>query len=277
MSEETMRAKVLLLGDGAVGKTSLVRRFVVDHFSDDYITTIGTKVTKKEVSVGTPPEATDVIMQIWDVLGQKGYGSVQETAVKGARAVMFVYDVTRPETVRSLEDHWVPMVWRLVGRIPLVFAGNKADLLDYRSHAREVLGYLEQKFDGSGFLTSAKTGEQVEETFERLAARIVGYRGRPPERVAVVTPPQDEVDRLVVVADRIMTDFCAQIGSADAGMPVVKTQFEKAGVDVRVPREDALRRAIDRLAHVEGDFKSPEQIAVNRARRLAWLEGRDFI
>ncbi|HTD81156.1 MAG TPA: GTP-binding protein, partial [Thermoplasmata archaeon] len=50
-----MKAKILLLGDGGVGKTSLIRRFVVDQFSDDYITTIGTKVTKKDVTVGKPP------------------------------------------------------------------------------------------------------------------------------------------------------------------------------------------------------------------------------
>ncbi|TLZ67325.1 MAG: hypothetical protein E6K16_00905 [Methanobacteriota archaeon] len=89
MPDEAMKVKILLLGDGGVGKTSLIRRFVVDQFSDDYITTIGTKVTKKDVVVGRPPNEVEVIMQIWDVLGQKGYGGVQETAVKGAQGVLF--------------------------------------------------------------------------------------------------------------------------------------------------------------------------------------------
>src|SRR2546425_7977213 len=130
MPDDEMKAKVLLLGDGGVGKTSLIRRFVVDQFSDDYITTIGTKVTKKDVTVGKPPNDVDIIMQIWDVLGQKGYGGGQETAVKGAPGVLFVHDLTREEARRSVEGYWVPMVWRLVGEGPVVIVASKRDPLE---------------------------------------------------------------------------------------------------------------------------------------------------
>src|SRR2546422_4427199 len=119
MPDEAMKVKILLLGDGGVGKTSLIRRFVVDQFSDDYITTIGTKVTKKDVTVGKPPNDVDVIMQIWDVLGQKGYGGVQETAVKGAQGVLFVHDLTREDSRPPMEEYWMPMVWRLLGEVPI--------------------------------------------------------------------------------------------------------------------------------------------------------------
>lgn len=275
MVDEVLKAKVLLLGDGGVGKTSLIRRFVVDLFSDDYITTIGTKVSKKEIRIGTPPNDTNVILQIWDVLGQRGYGGVQETAVKGARAVLYVYDTTRDETRRSLEDYWIPMVWRLTGRIPMVLAGNKADIVDNRMLAREFNFYMEQKYGAPAFLTSAKTGEAVEAAFHGLAEMALETVGSTPERVAIPTPPQEPVDRLIRISDRIMTDFCYSLGSVDAGMPVVKRQFERAGVDVRTPTRESLAAAVELLAHVERDFKSAEEIHENQRRRLAWLDGAD--
>ena len=278
MPDEAMKSKVLLLGDGAVGKTSLIRRFVVDQFSDDYITTIGTKVSKKDVTVGRPPNVVDVIMQIWDVLGQKGYGGVQETAVKGAQGVLFVHDLTREDTRRSMEEYWMPMVWRLVGRIPMVIVGNKVDLLqEERMAAHEYAYYLEEKYSSPSIMTSAKTGEKVEDSFKTLGEMVVENAGIAIERLALVTPPQEPVDRLIRVADKIMTDFCYQLGSVDAGMPVVKRQFERAGVDVRAPTSSTLQKAIDFLAAVEKDFKSDDEIAANRERRLAWLEGREWV
>jgi len=278
MPDEAMKSKVLLLGDGAVGKTSLIRRFVVDQFSDDYITTIGTKVTKKDVTVGKPPNDVEVIMQIWDVLGQKGYGGVQETAVKGAQGVLFVHDLTREDTRRSMEEYWMPMVWRLVGRIPMVIVGNKVDLLqEERMAAHEYAYYLEEKYSSPSIMTSAKTGEKVEDSFKTLGEMVVENAGIAIERLALVTPPQEPVDRLIRVADKIMTDFCYQLGSVDAGMPVVKRQFERAGVDVRAPTSSTLQKAIDFLAAVEKDFKSDDEIAANRERRLAWLEGREWV
>ena len=278
MPDDAMKAKVLLLGDGAVGKTSLIRRFVVDQFSDDYITTIGTKVTKKDLTVGRPPNDVEVIMQIWDVLGQKGYGGVQETAVKGAQGVLFVFDLTREDSRRSMEEYWMPMVWRLVGKIPMVVVGNKVDLLeDERVAAHEYVYYLHEKYDAPAVMTSAKTGEAVETTFRTLGESMVEAAGIVIERLALVTPPQEPVDRLIRVADKIMMDFCYALGSVEAGMPVVKRQFERAGVDVRAPTVGSLQKAVEFLATVEKDFKTSPEITANRVRRLGWLEGRESV
>src|SRR5439155_825420 len=82
--DDRIKRKILLLGDGAVGKTSLIRRFVVDKFSDDYITTIGTKVTKKDLRIESPARSTDLTFMIWDVLGQKGYRGIQDSSFQGA-------------------------------------------------------------------------------------------------------------------------------------------------------------------------------------------------
>lgn len=271
MPADVLKAKVLLLGDGAVGKTSLIRRFVVDQFSDDYITTVGTKVSKKDLAVSHEGVQLEMVMQIWDVLGQRGYAGVQETALKGAKGAMMVYDITRDETRRSLEEYWVPMLWRLVGKIPVVFVGNKVDLVADKVETHELLGYLTQRYEAVGILSSAKTGEHVEEAFQTLAQSIASNIGKTAVMVALPTLPQEPVDWLVAIADRIMVDFCAVMGSVDAGMPVVKRQFELANVDVRAPTREALLKVVEQLAVVERDFKTPDEVDMNRRRRLSWL------
>ncbi len=276
MAETVIKAKIPLLGDGGVGKTSLVRRLVLDQFSDDYIRTVGAKVTKKGMTVGAPPNEVDMILQIWDVFGQKGYGGVHEIATENAQGALLVYDLTRDESRRSLEEYWIPMVWRLTGRIPIVIVGNKLDLIEDRMHAREFVYYLSQKHSMPGVVTSAKTGEQVEKAFHELGRRILDATSIGTKRIALVTPPQEPVDNLIRLADKLMTDFCYRLGSVETGMPIVKQQFERAGVDVRAPTEEALRRAVDRLAVVERDFMSPNDINENRERRLRWIEGKSW-
>jgi small GTP-binding protein len=275
MPPDAMKSKIVLLGDGGVGKTSLIRRFVVDQYSDDYITTVGTKVSKRSVNLGHPAAEIEMSMQIWDVLGQKGYSGVQETAMKGAQGVLLVYDVTNEESRRSLEDYWMPAVWRLAGRGPMVIAGNKSDLTEDRVRAEEYLYFLGQKYSCPGILTSARTGERVEPAFKSLGEQVLKAAGHPIRRIALVTPPQEPIDRFIRVTDKIMTDFCYQMGGVEAGMPIVKRQLGLAGLDVRAPTDKAIRDLVERLAVVERDFKGPEEIRENRDRRLAWLGGAD--
>ena len=129
MSPDFIKRKILLLGDASVGKTSLIRRFVVDKFSDDYITTIGTKVTKKDLRFDQGSRTVDLSMMIWDVLGQKGYKGIQESAFRGARGVILVFDLTRPETKASFEEYWVPRVRAVAGAIPIVIKTREGLLM----------------------------------------------------------------------------------------------------------------------------------------------------
>jgi len=276
MAREPFKVKVVLLGDGGVGKTSLVRRFVVDQYSDDYITTVGTKVSKKSVNVGSALDEIEMIMQIWDVLGQKGYSGVQETAIKGAQGVLVVYDVTNGESRRAIDDYWMPAVWRLAGVIPMVLAANKSDLAEDRVWAEEYLYFLAQKYTCPGILTSAKTGDKVESAFKALGDQILRAAHHAVKHIDLVTPPQEPVDRLIRVTDKIMTDFCYRMGGVETGMPIVKRQLGLAGLDVRAPTAEAIRTLINRLATVEQDFKAPEEIEANRDRRLGWLDGPDL-
>ncbi len=267
---ELHKTKVLLLGDGAVGKTSLIRRFVVDQFGDDYIMTIGTKVTKKDFAIPDGGVTHLVAMTIWDVLGQHGYSSVQTTAFQGARGVLLVYDASRAETRENLGTYWIPRVREVIGNVPTIVAANKVDLVDDRRAAMEDLEHLAGMYAMPHFLTSAKTGEQVEEAFGKLARAGIG-RVEPPLEVLGGDPSGATASPLVAVADRVMMDFATEFGGIEGAMPVIKTQATRAGLDVKAPSRESLRRFIDHLTEVERGFRPAAKAAENHTRRLGWL------
>ena len=115
---ERVKRKIVLLGDAAVGKTSLIRKFVLDSFDDDYITTIGTKVTKKEVIL--QDQDTTVILMLWDILGQKDYRRLQAASFSGAQGAIIVLDRTRNETLESILEYWMPSLEQFSPSIPLI-------------------------------------------------------------------------------------------------------------------------------------------------------------
>lgn len=268
---EYFKKKVLILGDGAVGKTSLIRRYVVDRFSDEYITTIGTKTTKKDITVDVGGKTWDLTLMIWDVLGQKGYTEVQTSAFEGGRGVILVYDVSRPETRTSLVDYWIPRLWQVVGKLPMVIFGNKADLAKDPAAEEASLRSLYETYQCDGHLTSAKTGLNVEAAFLALGREIVlaGATGQKLKGMAVPPPPEDHT--LVAVTDQIIADFCREFGDLESAMPIIKQQFTKAGLDVKAPSKDGLLRVVDFLAEIEQGFKPSQRVSENKSRRLGWI------
>src|SRR2546422_6856966 len=125
-----LKSKVCLVGEKAVGKTSLVRRYVMNMFDEQYITTIGTRVSKKEVSVSMPDAArrVQVDMMIWDIMGEKGFRELLKDAYfYGANGILAVADITRRRTLDNLDD-WIDGVEDVVGKVPILIAVNKSDL-----------------------------------------------------------------------------------------------------------------------------------------------------
>lgn len=171
----TFKQKICLIGDGGVGKTSLIKRFVFDQFSDGYITTIGTKVTKKEFRMKHPESDEDinVTMLIWDIMGQQGFRELlQEAYFFGANGVLAVCDITRKQTLAGLEG-WIQSVHRSAKGVPVVFIGNKADLMDKAEFKFDDLKEYASKYQESTvFLSSAKTGINVNLAFKTLADKI---------------------------------------------------------------------------------------------------------
>lgn len=162
-----IRKKICLLGTLAVGKTSLVRRFVSNTFSDSYLTTIGVKVEQREVSVGSK----DIELVVWDVHGDDEFKRLQASYLRGSSGFLYVIDSTRPESVTAL----VTLIERLgssVQNLPFVIFSNKSDLatkIDFGSI--KDIACLRNRLEL--IHSSAKTGEGVEEGFLSLAKELL--------------------------------------------------------------------------------------------------------
>lgn len=168
---EKMKVKVCLVGEGAVGKTCLIRRFIHDEFDDRYISTLGAKVSKKEVMVDHGA-GVEVDMTIWDIMGEKGFRELlKEAYFHGAQGVLAVCDVTRKDTLYDLHE-WVKAVNKVTGDIPIHFLANKADLKDQVSFDENDLEKAAKKYSAPFIYTSAKSGQNVQQAFQVLAEMI---------------------------------------------------------------------------------------------------------
>lgn len=170
-----LKAKICLVGEGAVGKTSLIRRFVADQFDDDYITTLGAKVTKKEVEVSLRNKDSSVRLEmtVWDVMGQPKFREMlKDVYFQGAAGILAVADLTRRETLDALYE-WVDRVDRVTSQAPVVLAVNKADLSGDARFGETEAARLAKAVQGEFLMTSAKTGANVEAAFRRLGAIVV--------------------------------------------------------------------------------------------------------
>ncbi len=167
--DDLMKVKVCFIGDAGVGKTSLIKRFVLDVFDDRYIATIGTKVTKKIVDVDGQIK---VMMLVWDIMGQKGFRELlREAYFFGAHGAIAVCDLTNKETLEEWR-YWIKALTDVAGDVPIVFAGNKVDLENDRVVKEQDLQELASKYNGKAYLTSAKTGQNVEAIFKALATAM---------------------------------------------------------------------------------------------------------
>jgi len=163
----TVQKKVCLLGDFAVGKTSLIRRFVEGRFDDRYLSTIGVKISRKTVT------RDDHLLNllIWDLAGGDDFSKASTSYLRGAAGALLVCDLTRAATLTTLTDY-AQQLKALDETAVLVLVGNKADLLDERQISDETLAAAAEAFAAPYLLTSALTGHHVETAFHHLAEAI---------------------------------------------------------------------------------------------------------
>lgn len=175
---QVFKAKVCLVGEAAVGKTSLVRRYVEDAFSDQYISTLGSKVSLKRIWLKSRADASkslEVQISLWDLIGERSYlESLHQEYLRGAHGLIAVADITRYSSFEAL-DEWIPRALRVTGEVPMALVVNKIDLRDqvmclYDDHEPAQKA---EAHHGFAAWTSAKTGEGVNDTFGRLAADMV--------------------------------------------------------------------------------------------------------
>ena len=161
----TITKKIILTGSFAVGKTSLIGRFVYQSFSSTYKTTLGVKIDRKTVDLN---EDLSLNMVIWDIGGEQSQHRVPESYYLGSGGVIYVYDISRPSGFAQISED-IAFLNEKLKNVPVLVVGNKIDLLDEMS-LEEVKQIIPVS---THFFTSAKTGIHVEEVFISLAEQML--------------------------------------------------------------------------------------------------------
>ncbi|MCG8632855.1 MAG: GTP-binding protein [Desulfobacterales bacterium] len=163
-----IQKKICMVGSFAVGKTSLVSRFVTSLFSEKYLTTVGVKIDKKDITVG----ARDMRLMLWDLAGRDEFQDLTASYLRGTSGYLLVADGTRSNTIEAATE-LQQEVEAVLGDVPFILVVNKYDLID-----KWVIGESDvEHFRSKGWdviLTSAKQGHAVEEAFLTLGARMLG-------------------------------------------------------------------------------------------------------
>lgn len=246
-----IRKKICMLGEAAVGKTSLISRFVYNEFDDKYITTLGTKVSKKTVPINTIDEfgqskTVNVTIAIWDVIGQQQYHSLVLKYFKNSDGGLVVADCSRFETVELMRK-WIGSFYNTVGKVPMLLLVNKSDLVDVKKFDKQILDELSIEYGSKYFFTSAKDGNNVEDAFTTLAQLMVKNSLK-----------EKKISNLVQVADAIIVSFSGHLGGFETAMPIIEQQFKKSGVDFMNPTKEQLVMALKNLVKVTEGFQGPD-------------------
>ena len=157
--------KIVLLGHFGVGKSSLIRRFVENSFSNDYKVTIGVHILKKDVEIA---EDETISLIIWDLEGTEDIKEVRSSYLLGTHGFIYVFDVTRPSTFANYREE-IDYLRELYPETKLQIVGNKVDLVDLP----DLKKVLKQNKIQHQYLTSAKTGENVNDMFIHLAKEML--------------------------------------------------------------------------------------------------------
>lgn len=170
---DTAKVKICLVGDAAVGKSSLIARYVLNEFADSYLVTVGTRVSKKEVDLTIRGRAVTAKLLIWDIMGQEGFRDLIDSSyLKGAQGVLAVADLTRRETLDGLAD-WLERVRSIAPDARIAILGNKVDLWNSRAFGVAELVMIADNNRATFYMTSAKEGSGVVRAFEEVAADVV--------------------------------------------------------------------------------------------------------
>lgn len=165
------RFKIVMLGDGAVGKTALTTRFTQEQFDADYKRTIGSDFAIKRLEI--PEKDCRVTLQVWDLAGQPRFEIVRQGFYRGARGGLLVYDVTRRRTFLNVENWKEEAFKNLQNEIPIVVVANKVDLVDSRIVTTEEGKKYADKHGHFYVESSALTGENVEQAYVALSSIMI--------------------------------------------------------------------------------------------------------
>ena len=175
-----VRFKILMLGQGTVGKTTFKNHFLTGHFTTGYTATIGADFASHTMDYN----GQTVIMSIWDMAGQKGQSSIRKSFYRGANGALLLYDVTKLETFTALEPIWLKELEETLNvKIPILILANKIDLVESRVISTEEGQKFIDKIRDLHWLTeyvetSALNGANVNESFKKLVELMIEEYGK---------------------------------------------------------------------------------------------------
>ena len=162
--------KICIFGDGGVGKTTLVNRYLTGNFLNGTRMTIGVDFHTKQIKI----EEKMVILQIWDFAGEEHFKFLLPSYVRGAAGVLFMYDITRESSLRNLPE-WLEVLKEGINqKIPLIMVGGKADLESKRVIPKEIAREAAQEHNFYKFVEcSSKNGQNIKKIFKTLARAMM--------------------------------------------------------------------------------------------------------
>jgi len=161
--------KVITCGEGGVGKTTLLHRYIEGVFLADTSLTIGVEFFLKEIKI----EDKKILLQVWDFGGQDHFRPLLKNYAKGARGALILFDLTRPSSLNRIEQ-WVNICKQEDQDIPIIFLGTKLDLKDQITIDDDIALKFKEDYGFFDYLKiSSKTGENVQFAFELLAKELV--------------------------------------------------------------------------------------------------------
>ena len=160
--------KILILGDSSVGKTTLLLKYVDGYFPTIYVATIGVEYKIKRINL----DGMEINLQIWDTAGQERFRGITRNFMKGADGIIFTYDITNKSSFDNLKN-WITQTEEATEGFKRIIVGNKTDLEDKRKVTKESFQKFCQNKNIKGMEVSAKSGSNVNESFELLAKLII--------------------------------------------------------------------------------------------------------
>ncbi len=280
MSGKQFVFKILLTGDGAVGKTSIRERYMGKGFTGNYLKTIGADFASKRVQFGD----NKVTYQIFDLAGQDAYVTARKSFYKGGQAAFLVFDLQDPQTLTSL-DSWIKdCMENSEGSVQtFIILGNKADLLETRQVSNEMaVEYIQQLVAKTGLTfyymeTSAKTGLNIDLAFQLMGQRLLKKHNieidvKVPDNVYEIGPGTgsgnvekevaEAVETVVQASDALIGGIYTESGKLNAKVE----KLEKAVVKL-AKKTDLLDKKLTRLVMVVKGL-----VAGDKASDLSELE-----
>ncbi|MBY9003959.1 MAG: GTP-binding protein [Candidatus Lokiarchaeota archaeon] len=161
--------KIIITGEGGVGKTTLLHRYIEGKFLVNTYMTIGVEFFIKELEV----DDNKILLQIWDFGGQERFRFLLKNYAKGTKGALFLFDLTRPLSLENI-DNWIEICRSEDPTIPILLIGSKADLEESFSLDEDFIQNMKNNYNFFDFIKiSSKTGENVDNAFKIIAEKVI--------------------------------------------------------------------------------------------------------